>query len=384
MRQRITQTGPAIAATLVVLVASLGLVFNNSGSEARIVVGKTKDTPMPRVNVDPGPPEIPLPPRLHPAPLLGAGGRGNGSALAFRGAVNVPSDLKFFLVIGSDARPGQSVTHTRADSIHIAAVDPLTRRGTLIGLPRDSYVNIPGHGKRKINAALPYGGPDLLVRTVRELTGLPISYYALTAFDGIAKIVDTLKGVGVKVPYRMNDRYSGARFEPGWHHMNGNQVLAFSRARHGVPGGDFGRSENQGRVIVHALEKMRHETRDESGIRKWLDVLYKFARLDMSMSDAVKLGVLARQVVPSDLRNVVAQGSSQNISGQSVVVLNESAYALFRDVGADAEADGDQKRDAPAGSGGGTGGGGGGGGPAPTKKPKPTPKPTPLIPLPQL
>jgi polyisoprenyl-teichoic acid--peptidoglycan teichoic acid transferase len=383
MRQRLTQTGPVIAAAIVVLLASLGLVFNNSGSQARIVVGKAKEVPMPKAVVEPGPPEVPLPPRLLPAPLLGAGGNGNGSALAFRGAVNVPGDLKFFLVIGSDARPGQNVLRSRADSIHIAAVDPLTRKGTLIGLPRDSYVNVPGHGRSKINAALAWGGPDLLVRSVRELTGLPISYWAVTAFDGIAKIVDALHGVDVKVPYRMNDRYSGARFEPGWHHMNGNQVLAFSRARHGVPGGDFGRSENQGRVIVHSLEKMRHETRDESGIRKWLDVLYNHARLDMSMSDAVKLGVLARQIVPSNLRNVVAQGSSENRSGQSVVVLNESAYALFRDVGADAEADGDQKRDKPTGSGGGTEGGGGDG-PTPTKRPKATPKPTPIIPLPEL
>src|ERR671925_299409 len=302
-----------------------------AGSVALIVVGRVHATPL--ATTEPGPTEIPLPKEYRPRPLLSSSGRGPGAALEFRGAVNVPSDLLFFLVIGSDARPGQDMTRARADSIHIAAVDPLVREGTVLGLPRDSYVNVPGHGRRKINSALALGGPQLMAQTVRELTGLPISHYAVTGFEGITRITDELGGVDINVPYRMNDRYSGANFEPGWHHMDGNQVLAFSRARHGVPGGDFGRSQNQGRVIVHALEKLRAETSNERGIRHWLGILYKHARLDMSMSDAARLGVLARQIVPSSLRNVVASGSAQGRGGQSVVVLDERAYELFRDVG---------------------------------------------------
>jgi anionic cell wall polymer biosynthesis LytR-Cps2A-Psr (LCP) family protein len=211
-----------------------------------------------------------------------------------------------------------------------------------------------------------------LVRTVRQLTGFPIEYYALTAFDGMVKITDELNGVNINVPYRMDDHYSGARFEPGWHHMNGPEVLAFSRARHGVPGGDFGRSENQGRVIVHTLEKMRAETKDEAGIRKWLGVLFKHAKLNMSLGDAVELGKLARQVVPTDLRNIVAPGRTGSASGASVVFLEEPAYELFRDVGADAEADGNADRGAPKPA-----------PPTPTPKPKPKPTPTPGL-LPEL
>ena len=366
----------ATGLTIAVVVAYIGFAVRDK--DASVVIGKVAESPPPRSPkaTQPGPPEIAVP-QFRPNPLLSGRSRGPGSALAFRGAVNVPKDLKFFLVIGSDARPGQDMLRSRADSIHIAAVDPLVREGTVLGLPRDSYVNVPGHGRQKINAALALGGPELLVRTVRELTGFPISYYAVTAFEGIVKMTDDLKGLDVKVPYRMNDRYSGARFEPGWHHMDGRQVLAFSRARHGVPGGDFGRSENQGRVIVHALEKLRAETKDEGGIRKWLGVLYKHARLDMSMSDAVKLGVLARQIIPSDLRNLVAPGNAQTINGSSVVVLTEAAYQLFRDVGADAQADGDKEREKPKAPPPGTT-------PTPKPKPKPTPKPTPVLPLPEL
>jgi LCP family protein required for cell wall assembly len=375
--RRVQQPVAVGVALLVIAVAGIWLAVSRN-DEASIVIGKVDATAAPTPAVtEPGPPEIALGKRFAPDPLAGANSSGPGAALAFRGAVDVPKDLKFFLVIGSDARPGQDLTRSRADSLHIVAVDPLTRKGTIIGLPRDSWVNVPGHGKRKINSALALGGPDLMVKTVRELTGFPISYYAVTAFEGIVKIANTLKGVEVKVPYRMDDRYSGARFEPGWHHMNGEQVLAFSRARHGVPGGDLGRSENQGRIIVHTLEKLRASTKDESGIRKWLGILYENARLDMSMADAVRLGVLARQIVPNDLRNVVAQGSPGSASGQSVVFLSDSAYALFRDVGADAEADGDGERgvpkDPPAGT---------TPTPKPTPKKPPTPSPTPIVELP--
>lgn len=366
----------SIVSALIIL-TGLTTVLARGRPEPVIVIGKAQPRVAPAVlPPEAGPPEAPVPPRFAPSPLVGASGSGPGGALDFRGAVNVPGDLLFFLVIGSDARPGQDITRARADSIHIAAVDPLIRKGTVIGLPRDSFVNVPGHGQRKINSALALGGPNLLVQTVRDLTGFPIEYYAVTAFEGIVRMVNELRGVDVKVPYRMNDRYSGARFEPGWHHMDGNQVLAFTRARHGVPNGDFGRSENQGRVILHALEKLRAETRDESGIRKWLGVLYRHGRMDMSMQDAVGFGVLARQIVPSSLKNIVASGTATSRDGQSVVVLDERAYETFRDVGADAQADGNQQREAPP----------------PTPAPKPTqpaatatPLPTPAqTPLPTL
>jgi LCP family protein required for cell wall assembly len=344
---------------MVVVAAALTGVLLKARDPA-IVIGRVRETP---VSTKTDPTEVPVPAGFRPDALLGSAGRGPGGPLDFRGAVNVPGDLLFFLVIGSDARPGQDLARTRADSIHIAAVDPLTRRGTILGLPRDSYANVPGHGQHKINAALALGGPELLVRTLRELTGLPISYYAVTAFEGITRIVDDLGGVDINVPYRMDDRYSGARFEPGWHHMDGNQVLAFSRARHGVPGGDFGRSENHGRVILHSLEKLRAETSNESGIRRWLGILYKHARMDMSLEDAVEFGILARQIAPANLRNVVTPGSAQTRDGQSVVVLDNRAFELFRDVGADALADGKTQRETPP--------------PTPKPTPKKTPKPSP-------
>jgi LCP family protein required for cell wall assembly len=249
----------------------------------------------------------------------------------------------------------------------VAAVDPITKKGTILGLPRDSYVDVPGHGKQKINASLALGGPELAVRTVRNLTGFPVSYYAVTGFEGIVSMVDELGGLDVKVEQRMHDpEGSGADFEPGWYHMDGRQVLAFTRDRHDFSDGDFTRSRNQGRVILHTLDKLRAETSDEQGIRHWLGVLYKHGRLDMSFDDAVRLGAVARTLAPADLVNVVASGSARTVNGQSVVVLDEHAYELFRDVGADAVADGRTERRTPP----------------PTAPPTPTPAPSTVLPTP--
>jgi LCP family protein required for cell wall assembly len=337
--------------------------------KAQFVIGKVSPAPsvIATPEPQPGPPEVPAP-QLAPQPgRPRPNGTGPRAAVDFRGAVNVPGDLLFFLVIGSDARPGQDITRTRADSLHVAAVDPLTKRGTVLGLPRDSYVDVPGHGKQKINAALALGGPELTVRTVRNLTGFPISYYAVTGFEGMVAMVDELGGLDVQVEQRMHDpEGSGADFEPGWYHMDGRQVLAFSRDRHDFSDGDLTRSRNQGKVILHTLDKLRAETSDEDGIRHWLGILYRHGRLDMSMQDAVRLGSLARTLVPSAFVNVVAPGSGRTVNGQSVVVLDEQAYALFRDVGADAVADGRTERPTPT----------------PTAPPTPTPAPSVGVPTP--
>lgn len=364
MSRRAERLGSWLAA--LVLVTSM-LVLYSRGGEPPIVIGKVGE-----LEVTGKAPKIAEPaPTSHPIQLLAAHLRWVPPEVPLDIPDKpIPSDLKFFLIIGTDARPGENVTNARADSIHIGAVDPVSRRGTILGIPRDAYVDIPGHGKRKINAATTIGGPELLVQTVRQLTGYPISYYGVTAFAGMTTVADKLGGVRIKVPYRMDDDKSGAHFEPGWHHMNGQEVLAFSRCRYGVPGGDFGRSENHGRVIKHTLEKMRAEVKDGGGIRKWLNVLFANARLDLSMGEAIELGRFALKVLPSDLMNVVAPGYSADRDGQSVVMLTDSAYALFKDIGADAVADGNTDRDPPARD------------PKPADpEPSPTPTPTPLLPI---
>jgi LCP family protein required for cell wall assembly len=269
--------------------------------------------------------------------LLSANGSAYGKALAFHSNIPIKDGLVFILVVGSDARPGEDLRKTRTDSLHVVAVDPATRSGTIVGIPRDTYVDIPGKGEHKINEAMERGGPELMMQTVRNFTGLPISYYVLTGFAGFAAMVDDLGGVDVYVPRNMDDNYSGAHFASGYHHFNGDQALAFCRDRHDVPYGDFSRSENQGTLMLATLAKMRTEVGDDGGLRKWLSVLANHAELDVASSELDSLAALARRLTPSALNNVVMPGKTGTASGgQSVVYPGEGAAAMWGDLRDDA------------------------------------------------
>lgn len=241
----------------------------------------------------------------------------------------------FILALGSDARPGQDIERQRADSIHIVAVNPKKRAVTILGFPRDSYVPIPGVGTRKINEGLVYGGPDLMVQTVSQLTGIEFDYWALTSFLGLATMVNRVGGLDIEVEYPMYDSASGTSFDPGEQTLNGSQTLAFSRDRHSAPGGDFGRSENQGRVMLAALEELHQQYRkDPKALFRWMAIGLAFIRTDVAFSELLNLGFLALQVDPNDVANLVVPGSTGAAGAASVVFLSPGAlYADLADDG---------------------------------------------------
>lgn len=322
-------------------------------------------------------------------------GQPPGAAKPFSDAVDGSGGLQFVLVLGSDARGGNPEQGARADSIHILALDPKARRGTIVGIARDSWVAIPGAGMHKINDCLSIGGPALCVRTLREVTGMPIQYYVLTAFEGFQSLVDAVGGVDAYVPYDMNEKNSGAFFQKGWHHMTGPKALSFSRNRH-IPGGDLGRSENQGRLMLDALKKFRAEAGSRADVERFVSIVLSRVRIDMSPADAIRFAMLARVTAASDVRNVVAPGRSGNAGRASVVFLTDQAPALFRDVAADARADGNYgslgppPESGPADTTGGTQSPGDSGTPGAPSQPSPSPSPSPVlipglpIPLPPL
>ena len=273
-----------------------------------------------------------------------------GEAIAFTSSVAVPTNLVWVLAIGSDARSGQDMRKTNGDSIHLVGVDPQTGAGTVVGFPRDSWVQIPGRGTGKINSALAMGGPKLMAQTVRQLTGLPVDFYVLTGFDGFQRIVDDLGGVNVRVDRKMNDRNSGAKFDPGWHDMNGGQALAYTRNRYDVPNGDFGRSLHQGNFMLSGLAKLRAEVGDDAGLERWIGVFLRHADLDSPPTKLLPLAALARRLDPAKITNVVAPGRVGTAGAASVVYLTDEATKLFLDLRPDAAIGGptgDQPRPAP-------------------------------------
>jgi polyisoprenyl-teichoic acid--peptidoglycan teichoic acid transferase len=234
----------------------------------------------------------------------------------------------FVLVIGSDVREGDP-KGGRADSLHLVALNPDTGRGTIVGIPRDSYVPIPGLGASKINAALVRGGPERMVQTVSQLAGVPIHYWALTEFSRFRQLVDAVGGVEIDVPYAMADSASGAFFDPGRRKMNGAEALAFSRNRKSVPGGDFERSRNQGRLLLASLAQFRRDAASPLRLASYLLAFNRFVETNVPMGELLKLAAVGRRIDPARVENLVLPGGGGSAGGASVVLLAPDAQEIF-------------------------------------------------------
>ena len=159
----------------------------------------------------------------------------------------------YVLLLGSDAR--ENDVASRSDTIILVRIDANVGKATLVSIPRDTKVEIEGHGTQKINAAYAFGGPAGAVEAVEKMSGVQISHYAEIHFDELEKVVDQLGGVWVDIPVSNNQTgasNSGVELNAGMQRLNGEQALAFARERYGYNEGDFQRAENQ-RILVQAL-----------------------------------------------------------------------------------------------------------------------------------
>ncbi len=119
----------------------------------------------------------------------------------------------------------------------------------VVSIPRDSWVDIPGRGMNKINAAVGFGGPSLMVRTVEKATGLTINDYVEVDFLGFVKVIDALGGVNICLPYAVDDSYSGLHMSAGEHHVDGITALEFARDRHSFALSDITRISDQQQLL---------------------------------------------------------------------------------------------------------------------------------------
>ena len=175
---------------------------------------------------------------------------------ALSGAANTPGQT--YLIVGSDSREGwmdDGTEGARTDTIMVVH-QPEQGPAALISIPRDSYVDIPGHDPNKINAAFAFGGPQLLVQTVEQLTGLTIDRYLEVGFLGVENVVNGLGGVELCYDSDVNDPYSALVWQAGCHQADGATALAFSRMRYAdVKLGDIGRTQRQQQLVAAVAKK---------------------------------------------------------------------------------------------------------------------------------
>jgi LCP family protein required for cell wall assembly len=236
-------------------------------------------------------------------------------------SVDVNPDVLWILAVGSDARPGETMTRTRGDALQLVGINTRTGAATAIGIPRDSYVPIPGVGSNRVNAAMYYGGPQLLGETVGNLIGIQPEYVFVTGFKTFQKMVNTIGGFHVHNPVGFSDPYLKAQgFKKGKIRLGGYTALAYARIRKNLAGGDFDRSANQQRILrgIHA------KIRDKAGTRGFLErgVLSAVANMETNVSPAVlyRIAHAISTLRARKFTTCVLQGAIGNVGGASVVL----------------------------------------------------------------
>jgi LCP family protein required for cell wall assembly len=172
-----------------------------------------------------------------------------------------------WLITGSDSRAGltrqeenqlalgHDISGSRSDTIMLLHVPANGTRPTLVSLPRDSYVHIPGYGYNKLNAAYAFGGPKLLIATVQDATRLPINHFMGIGFGGLVTVVNDVGGVRMCLKAPMKDPKAGLNLKAGCQVLNGDQALGFVRTREFAEG-DLQREQDQRLLIKGILAKM--------------------------------------------------------------------------------------------------------------------------------
>ncbi|MBF1671307.1 LCP family protein [Rothia mucilaginosa] len=250
---------------------------------------------------------------------------------------------KNILLLGSDTRSGSEaaqVSGSRADSIMLMHI-PADGKGVyLVSIMRDTWVNIPGYGSAKINAALNYGGISLQVATVENLLGIKIDHVAEIEFEGFKALVNSVGGVDVQVPFNFD--INAWSFKQGMQHMDGGAALAFVRARYQFADGDYQRVRNQRAFLrgLYSTMKAKGALSSVGSFQSAVESIAGYMRVDSGL-DAAQIAQIAAPVLTSGdttmrMTTLPNAGPGWSYDGQSIVIVNQAAnanlsYALQHD-----------------------------------------------------
>jgi LCP family protein required for cell wall assembly len=239
----------------------------------------------------------------------------------------LPSGPVNILIIGSDRRVHQADVGARSDTLMVVRLDPQTNSISMLSVPRDLRVEIPGFGLNKINAAYSLGGAKLTVETVKQLLGVPINDFIDVNFEGFIKVVDKLGGAYLMVDHRYYNNtavtnYASIDIQPGYQVLNGHQALSFVRFRHDQ-NGDFTRIVRQQMF----LREMKRELAGSATITSFphlfsvATIMSHYAVSDIaSLSKIYGLVTLALKLNTSHIYQAHITGTTPTIGGVSYVV----------------------------------------------------------------
>lgn len=239
---------------------------------------------------------------------------------------------RMVLVLGSDARPGEKQTTYRADSIHILTANPSNGTGTILGFPRDSWVSTP-YGSMKFTSLMAGRGPQVMLNQVVDAWDLPVEGYVVTGFRGFEDLMGEIGRLPIDLPRGLPTQEWWPGFRAGQQTLSPQRVLEYARTRKGVPGGDFTRSENQGRVMLAVLALLRmNEITDTPAL---METLLDHTWTDLTPTDLIQLGATIHTLDPTAVDNVVLPGRVGRAGAASVVYLDPEASEMLADLADD-------------------------------------------------
>lgn len=238
------------------------------------------------------------------------------------------------LVMATDAMGsrGRESLNGNTDTMLLIRVEPASDQLSILALPRDTRVPIPGHGVFKLNAANAYGGPDLARRTLEQFLGLPVNRYLVVSLRGVREVVDALHGVRVTIPKRVHYVDHAGHlyidFQPGLQHLDGAQAESYLRFRHDGEG-DLGRVQ---RLQAFLLEVARQALTPTSPWQAWQlwSAMRPHALTDLRPTEIGELAHLARHLVPGrGLTMTYLPGHSDESEGPWYWIADLRAIAPF-------------------------------------------------------
>lgn len=240
------------------------------------------------------------------------------------------------LLLGGDGRTEGD--HGRSDTILVASIDPVTKQADLFSILRDTYVDIPGYGKGKINAAYAYGGPKLAMNTVSDFTNLPIHYYFYIDLDSFIALVDAIGGIELEVEKDMKYRDSYDKQElqidlkKGLQHLDGNKALQYVRFRYDAMS-DYARTERQRKFLQAVASKMQSAS-SIAQLPNILDKIAPYIETDMELGQMIKLAVLGYKIKGNEINSVQLPPmellkEEKTATGEEIITVNQDQLQQY-------------------------------------------------------